>query len=121
MIEIKYEPRKKVIIHEYAKYDSSEDLVEASVKGLPLGTVIAVLSWVDGVLLSFTASPINQIITKELLHGRLHWDHVSFAAMPEYRDQIMTANGITVSVMDVSNNPVFRAIAKFIKARFLTK
>jgi hypothetical protein len=121
MIEVRYEPRKEVIIHEYAKYDSSEDLIDASVKGLPPGTVITALSWVDEVLLSFNALPINQIITEELLKGRLHWDHVSFAPMPKYKDQIVTAKGITVSVRDVSNNPVFQAIAKFIKTKFLKK
>jgi hypothetical protein len=118
-IKVKYEPRKEVIIHEYTKYDSSEDFINTSVVGAPPGTVVTAFRWVDGVLLTFNAMPANEITSKELIEGRLHWDHVSFAPMPEYREQIVTTNGITVVIRNVSNNPVFDIIAKFIKGEFL--
>jgi len=116
---VRYEPRKEVIIHEYAKYDSPEDFISASIKGLPPGSVLTALRWVDGVLLSFRSLPINTITTKELIEGRLHWDYVSFAPMPEYRDQIVADTGITLVITNVSNNPVFTQIAEFIKKKFL--
>lgn len=119
MPKVSYEPRKEVIIHEYTRYDSSEEFIDASVKGIPPGTVLTAFRWVDGVLLAFSPMPINEMTTKELIEGRLHWDHVSFAAMPSYRDQIVTSNGVTVFIKDVSNNPVFEAIAKFIRKKFL--
>jgi hypothetical protein len=118
---VKYEPRKEVIIHEYTKYDSDEDLISAAIRGLPTGSVLTALRWVDGVLLSFNALPINEVTTKELIEGRLYWDHVSFASMPEYKDQIITKTGITVVIGNVSNNPVFAAIAEFIKKEFLQR
>lgn len=116
---VKYEPRKEIIIHEYTKYDSPEEFISASVKGLPTGSVLTALRWVDGVLLSFRALPINTVTTKELMEGRLHWDHVSFAPMPEHRDQIITKTGVTVVIGNVSKNPVFVTIAEFIKEKFL--
>jgi len=116
--EVRYEPRKEVIIHEYTPYDSAEDLINASATSIPPGSFLTV-RWVNGVLLSFSALPINEVTTKELIEGRLHWDHVSFAPMPEYRDQIIAGAGVTFRIRDVSNNPVFAAIADFIKKEFL--
>lgn len=115
---VKFEPRKEVIIHEYSKYDSHEEFISASLKGIPPGSVVTALKWVDGVLLTFRVLPTNIVTTKELIEGRLHWDHVSFAPMPEYREQIVADTGITVIISNVSNNPVFMEIAKFIKERF---
>jgi hypothetical protein len=117
-IKVRYEPRKEVIIHEYSKYDSSEEFINNSVMGAPPGAVVTALKWVDGVLISFSALPINEVTSKEIIEGRLHWDHVSFAPMPEYKEQVVTPNGITVIIRDVSNNPVFKRIAEFIKENF---
>jgi len=118
---VRYEPRKEVIIHEYTKYNSPEDFISNFVKGLPTGSVLTALKWVNGVLLSFNALPTNAVTTKELIEGRLHWDHVSFAPMPEYQDQIITEKGVTVVIRNVGNNPIFLAIAEFIKEKFLQR
>jgi hypothetical protein len=120
-IEVRYEPRKQVIIHEYTKYSSSQELIDSSTKGLPAGSVLTALRWVGGVLLAFNAMQTNQVTTQELIEGRLHWDHVSFASMPEYLEQIITNTGVTVIIQNVSGNPVFVEIAKFLKKEFLQK
>lgn len=119
MTEVRYEPRKLVIIHEYTKYDSAEDFVNESVRGAPTGSVITALKWVNGVLLTHSAMAHSETTAKELIEGRLHWDHVSFASMPRYQHQIVTPNGVTVIIRDVGGNPVFGAIAEFIKKEFL--
>jgi hypothetical protein len=120
-IEVRYEPRKEIIIHEYTKYDSYQELIDASVKGLPAGSVLTALRWVGGVLLAFSAMPINTVTTQELIEGRLHWDHVSFASMPEYQEQVITNAGVTVVMGNVSGNSVFAEIAKFLRKEFLQK
>ena len=117
--KVRYEPRKEVIIHEYTKYNSSEDLINSIVIGAPPGAVVTALKWVNGVLLFFNAMPINEVISKELIEGRLHWNHVSFAPMPQYEARIAASNGVTVVINDVSNNPVFEAIAEYMKESFL--
>jgi hypothetical protein len=116
---VKYVPRKEVIIHEYTKYKSDDEFINALTKGVPAGSILTVLKWVDGVLLSFRPLPMNEVTVKALIDGTLYWDHVSFAPMSEYREQIITDNGVTVVINNVSGNPVFVAIAELIKKEFL--
>ena len=118
---VKYEPRKEIIIHEYTKYESPEDLINASAKGAPPGSVVSIHRWVDGVLLFFTGFPKNDIIIQELLNGKVHWDHVNFALMPEYKEQFMTETGVTLIIGNVSKNPSFKAVAEFIKEQLEKK
>lgn len=119
--KIKYEPRKEIIIHEYTKYDSPEDLINASAKGAPPGSVVSVHRWVDAVLLSFTGLPKTDVTIQEILDGRVHWDHVNFAIMPEYKEQFMTESGVTVIIGNVSENASFKAVAEFIKEQLEKK
>jgi hypothetical protein len=110
---VRYEPRKEIIIHEYTHYDSENELVNSLVQGLSAGST-ATLRWAEGVIFSFNAFPADPLIIKENLEGRIHWNHVSFAPMPQYRQQIITPSGVTVFIRDVSTNPSFQAAAEFI-------
>jgi hypothetical protein len=119
MTEVSYEPRKKVIIHEYSRYDSVEALVRCGFAGAPPGSSI-IVRWVDGIVFSHNTYPMTDSITAELIEGILHWDHVSFAPMEKYQASLSFANlPITVTVVDVSVNPVFRDIAKFIRKELM--
>jgi hypothetical protein len=121
MTEVSYEPRKKVIIHEYSRYDSVEELVRCGFAGAPPGSN-AIIRWVDGIVLSHNPYPMTDSITTELIEGRLHWDHVSFAPMEEYQANLSFANlPMTVTVVDVSVNPVFCDIARFIKEKLMKR
>jgi len=115
--KVRYEPRKEIIIHEYTKYDSPEELIDSLVRGAPAGS-IAALRWADGVLLSFNALPNDPITTKEILEGRVHWNHANFSLMPQYKEQIITKSGVTIVIGDVSKNSSFQAVAEFIKENF---
>jgi hypothetical protein len=117
--KVKYVPRKEVIIHEYTKYDSKDDFINTITNGIPPGSILPPLRWVDGILLSFRPLPMKESTIKSLIEGTLYWDHVSFAPMPEYKDQIITGNGITITINNVGGNAVFVAIADFIKKEFL--
>lgn len=122
MTEVSYEPRKKVIIHEYSQYNSVEDLIRSAFGGAPSGSTVGAIKWVDGIALIQQAYPMTDIVIKELLEGRLHWDHVSFAPMEEYRRNIHVEDvRITATVINVSANPIFRDIAKFIRENFMTE
>lgn len=119
MTEVSYEPRKKVIIHEYSRYDTIESLIRNGFAGAPPGAEV-VVRWVDGIVFSHLTYPMTDSITKELIEGRLHWDHVSFAPMEEYQESVSFVNlPITVKIVDVSPNPVFCDIAKFIKEKLM--
>lgn len=118
MVEVKYEPRKQAIIHEYTQYNSAEDLVKTMTVAAPPNASFTPLKWADGVVMQYAALPMNcEAVAKEVIEGRIHWDHVSFAPLNECTT-IRTEHAI-VSVIDVSSNPTFKAIAKFIKDTWL--
>jgi len=122
MTEVSYEPRKRVIIHEYSCYDSVEELIRGAFSGAPPGATVGPVRWVDGVALIPKAYPMTEAIVKELIEGRLHWDHVSFAPMEEYKRNIHVEDmRVTAEVINVSVNPTFRVIAKFIKEKLMRK
>lgn len=116
---VRYEPRKEVIIHEYTRCETVQDLVRSA--GAPLGTTVFItLRWASGIAMIFSALPMNEITTKEIIEGRLHWDHVSFAPMEKFQPKVHDeSSGVTASVVDVSGNATFFAIAEFIKAKLL--
>jgi len=121
MPEVIYAPRKQVIIHEYSRYDSIENLISGTYGGAPPGATVGPIKWVDGVALVHSAYPMTtESVVKELLEGRLHWDHVSFAPMEEYKRNLhLEDSNITAQFINVSVNPVFRDIAKFIRENLM--
>jgi hypothetical protein len=115
-IKVVYEPRKRVVIHEYIKYGNPEEFLRSVAGPPPLGVTL-VAQWTEGVLFTFAPFTQTETVVRELIAGTIHWDHVSFAPMPKYQSKIM-ADGIVCNVSDVSSNAVFRAIAKFLKHEF---
>lgn len=117
MTSVLHQPRKQVIIHEMSLFNNYEEMLETRAAANPPGTSLS-FSWVDGVLLSFYSLPITDVVAKEIIEGRLHWDHVSVAPMPEYKPTITLADRqIVANVVDVSANETFRAIGKFLKTK----
>jgi hypothetical protein len=110
-----HSPRKQVIIHELSTYSSPRELVKTVFGNAPPGS-IGTLNWVDGVVLSFVPLPFTDFISKEVVEGRLHWDHAAIAPMPKYSASF-ELKGVTINVIDVTANETFRDIAKFFKQR----
>ena len=120
MTEVVYEPRKRVIIHEYSYYDSVEDLIIGAFGNAPPGSNIGPLKWVDGIVLTHSALPMTDSVTKEILEGKLHWNHVSFAPMEEYVSNLhLSDSRITVNIINVSANLIFTNIATFLKENLM--
>ena len=120
MPEVVYEPRKKVILHEYTKYDTVENFIRTAYGNAPPGSNVGPLKWVEGIVLTQNSYPMTDMVVKELIEGRLHWDHVSFAPMDEYKPTIhLTDTRITATIINVSYNAVFRSIGKFIRENLL--
>jgi len=118
-ITVRHEPRKEVIIHEISIYETPEQLVHSIAIGAP-PTAVIVFKWVNGVLFNFSAFPLggDSTISKEIVEGRLHWDHVSFASMPEFQEEPHFDNiNARVFVVDVSTNETFQAIGEFLRNR----
>jgi len=118
MATVKYEPRKEVIIHETSTFETAQEFVEFLTQGLR-GNFPPV-HWVDGILLTFSALPYTDTVSKEIIQGRLHWDHLSFAPLPEYQSTITTSdNAASLTILNVSSNDTFRSVAKYIHEKLL--
>ena len=121
MTEVEYQPRKKVIIHEYSRYNNVDELIRNAFGNAPSGSSLGPIKWVDGVVMINSSYPLRDTIIQELLEGRLHWDHVSFAPMEKYENTIHIQDlRLTVSITNVTSNPIFRLISKFIKETLMT-
>ena len=120
MTEVEYQPRKRVIIHEYSRYETLESLVRSAFGSAPPGSTVSTLKWVNGVVLSHSSFPMTDEIIRELLDGRLHWNHVSFAPLEEFRQNYHDPDlRITVTIVNVSTNSVFEAIGNFIREEWI--
>ena len=113
-MEIEYNPRKKLIVHEIVRYNV-EDLLKLQALGVQVGGMTPPLYWVDGVILRFNSMIPSETTNKELLKGILHWDHVSFALMLKYERERKLEGNITVPIIDVSANKTFWEVSKFLK------
>lgn len=114
IIQVKHQPRKQVIIHEMAIYDSAQQLIDISTTGIPAGTITSTVKWANGVLISYNPLPVTDFISQERTKGILHWDHVSFAPLKKFTPQIISQNNIAIDIVDVSKNETFQSISKFL-------
>ncbi len=112
MVTITYSPIKEVVIMEYIKYSSPEELVKNMIlsPGQP-----AVLYWAEGVVFyPIPLVPNNERIVDELLKGRIFWSVVSFAAMPSYSTMIAAEKGPEALVINVSRSRVLSEVARWL-------
>lgn len=117
MVNIVYQPWKEVIIHEIVFHERLDNLIKEHIVGAPVGAMVIPLLWAEGVVFRHSAiPPTSNSVIKEQLEGRVHWSHVIFSLMPEYRDQIVVPEGnIRIPVVDVSRTPILKEVALWLK------
>jgi len=123
-MEIAFEPYKKVSFQSYLMYESSEAFANVIATANPPGIPIQKrLFWANGVLFRFFSHPPTEAVTKEAINGRLIWDHIEFAPMPEYMSQLQVADRplVIMKVLDVSNHIVFGPLAEWIRKNLIDK
>ncbi|MGI0080238.1 MAG: hypothetical protein ACRECH_11490 [Nitrososphaerales archaeon] len=115
MIKVRYAAPKQLLIHDYMKYNSVEELISIWFPEAPPGTPIGPLIWADGVVIALATSPVlAESLVEELLHGIVHWFFVSFAVLDEYKPSV-EVKGFTCNLIDVSNSAIYSAAARFLK------
>ena len=120
MVTVRHEPRNEIIIHEISPYDSVADFVSNLVVGLP-GPNFPPIQWAEGVLMNFNALPFTDTVSKEIIEGKLHWDHVACALMEEFRENVDIPNrGMTIPIINVERNETFKAIGIFLRDEILS-
>ena len=116
MVSVVYSPIKEVVVMEYIRYDSPEELLRNMI--LPPGQP-AVLYWAEGVV--FYPVPLlpntNRVVEELLNNGRIYWSIVSFADMQEYSSMVAAEKGPEALVINVSRSKVLREVAKWLRER----
>jgi len=116
-INIRYEPFKEIVIMEYMKFNTPDDLarfLNIASGGKPTGVY-----WTSGVAFFYYPMSTNtETAAKALIEEKkVYWAFVGYAVMPEYRPIIETKEKIMVPVVDMSPSPLFQKAAKWLKER----
>ncbi|MEM4408344.1 MAG: hypothetical protein QXI19_06340 [Candidatus Caldarchaeum sp.] len=115
MVEIVYSPVKTIVIMEYVKYSTAEELIRNLL--LPPGQP-AVLYWAEGVVFFPTPFAANNTkVVEELMNGRIYWMSVSFAPMTAYTPMLSVEKGPEAMVINVSRSQTLSQVAKWLKER----
>jgi hypothetical protein len=114
-IDFSYEPFKQVVIMEYMRFKTPDDLtrfLNVAAGGKPTGVY-----WTNGVaFFYYPLASSTETATKALLdEKKVYWAFVGFAIMPEYRSVIETREKIMMPVIDMSSSALFQKAAKWLK------
>ena len=115
MVEITFEPVKKIVVHGVQEY-TFEDLIQEFVDdGVAGGPTIQSLEWADGVAMAITYCPIDHVsFSKDFLEGTQHILSVTFAIKEKFEKQVIKGN-VTVNFLDESEKADLRDLAKKLK------
>jgi glutamine cyclotransferase len=117
LVKVTFKPWEEVVIHETIKYTLS-DLIARSSLGVQPGGLAAPLNWAEGVAFGYESMLPNDEITRELLQGKVHWNVVGWALMPDYKNVILIADiNAKIPVIDVSADAILCEIAKALKGQ----
>jgi hypothetical protein len=116
-LNISYEPFKEIVIMEYMKFKSPDDLarfLNIASGGKPTGVY-----WTSGVaFFYYPMSTSTETATKTLIEEKkVYWAFVGYALMPDYRLIIETKEKIMIPVIDMSSNSLFMKAAMWLKER----
>jgi len=113
MVEIEFKPLRKVVVHEEIEHELNY-LIRLRVLGLQKQSLAQPLYWAEGIVFSRSMMPLSEEISKQMLEGILHFQAIEWAYMPKYRKEIKH-RGITIPVIDMSDNPTVTELARALK------
>ena len=117
MVEITFEPVKKIIVHGVQEYTFDELIQEFSATAEIGGPTIRSWVWADGVAMSPSYHPVDSdpLFTKDYLEkGIQHINQVTFALKEKFEKQVIKGN-VTVNFLDESEKAEMSDLAKKLK------
>ena len=116
MVEITFEPVKKIIVHDVQEYTFDDLMQEFVSREQAGGEVGAVLVWADGVVIKESWYPIDRSpASKDYFEGGImHMQSVTFAVKEKFEKQVIKGN-VTVNFLDQSEMEMYRDLAKKLK------
>ena len=114
MVKVSYAPYDELVVHEHQRF-SLEDMIRLRCTGMQVGSVAPNFQWAAGMVMWRETFPQNETVTKETLEGRVHWLWVGYSQMAEYKPSLVyKETSVIIPVIDVSNNPVYSAAARWL-------
>jgi hypothetical protein len=116
-VSVSYEPFKEIVIMEKTRFGSPDEI--ARFTSVIAGGKLAGLYWVDGIVfLYFPLTASTTAVAKELLEKRkVYWTYLGYALMPKYLPVIETKEKMIVPVVDISADPILKAVAEWLKTQ----
>ena len=114
-VTISYEPFKQVVVMEYMRFKSSDEL--ARFLNVAAGGKSTGVYWANGVaFFYYPLASSTELATRALIEeNKVYWAFVGFAAMPDYRPIIETKEKIMMPVIDLSSSPLFLKATQWLK------
>ena len=118
MVEITFEPVKKIVVHGVQEYTFDELIQEFSATAEIGGPTIYSWVWADGVAMSPSYHPVDSgRFNKDYLEGgTLHIHQVTFALKEKFEKQIIRRN-TTLNFIDDSEIQIYHDLAIALKKR----
>ena len=118
MTEFAEEPYTKVTVRSFMRYENADQYARAMTLNIPrgMGGRAGNLFWANGVVFKHANFSPTESLTKQYLLRHLPIDHLEYAPMPNYQPEINT-EGITVTIIDVTNHTLFNSLTKWIKEK----
>lgn len=116
MVDVAYQPIKKIIIHEILK-QSLDDFVRMKAQSAPNGMSPMPVRWIDGIVFAFNGMPVTpEMINERVRDGTVHWDFVEFAEMPNYQKALFhPETNVPLPIVDNSNNTAVSDVIRWLK------
>jgi hypothetical protein len=114
-VVISYEPFRQVVVMEYMRFKSPDDLarfLNVAAGGKPTG-----IYWANGVAFFYYPLASNtELATRALIEEKkVYWAFAGFAVMPIYRPIIETKEKIMMPVIDLSSSSLFLKASEWLK------
>ena len=88
-------------------------MIRSQCIGVPAEGMARPLNWAEGVLFRHINMPPTEDVIREQLKGKVHWNSVHFALMPEYKDIILITDlKVRIPINNVSNNTILSKVAR---------
>ena len=117
MVEIEYQPVKKIVVHEILKSDYN-DFINQFVIPLQPNMPSLDLRWVNGVLFFFQGFQDTPEIIHDRIQGIIHWEACNFTEMPKYQPMLTNTNtNASVKVTDNSHNTAVSDFIRWLKTQ----
>jgi len=115
LVKVTFKPSEELIIHE-SIHHSLPDLIKLCSVGVQPGGLGGPLSWAEGVVFRFSRMAPTDEIVRGLLQGKVHWDVVEWALMPQYK-QVIPIEEINakIPIINVSTTAILCEVAEALK------